>query len=105
MYYIYSLSDPRTGEVRYIGKTTGTLKARLYSHNYHARRGRDGYVQRWLRSLGTPASIAVLDQAVCVTHLDALEREWISYGRRLGWRLTNSAVGGSGGDCGPEGRR
>ena len=32
MVYIYGLTDPRTGELRYIGKTKNSLKYRLMRH-------------------------------------------------------------------------
>lgn len=90
---IYGLTDPLSGEVRYVGKTAQPVHVRLRSHiNARPRRSQ---LSCWLRSLeGVPNSI-VLDRAPA--GWDALEREWIRYGRTMGWRLTNGTEGGTGG--------
>jgi hypothetical protein len=46
---IYSLADPRTGEVRYIGVTIQSLNRRLCCHMGSARRGEETHRARWMR--------------------------------------------------------
>ena len=38
--HIYSLSDPNTGEIRYVGKTYNQLRKRLYSVGSYLRQER-----------------------------------------------------------------
>ena len=45
--FIYSLSDPRTGEIRYVGKTVN-LKRRLYGHLYDDEKT---HKSAWIKSL------------------------------------------------------
>src|SRR5262245_22184632 len=47
---IYALRDPRTQEVRYVGKTVNP-RGRLKVHLHHARRGTSWHVSRWIREL------------------------------------------------------
>lgn len=48
---IYALSDPRTGEVRFVGTTRYSIAQRLYQHLTHARAGAHTAVSRWLQEL------------------------------------------------------
>lgn len=47
---IYTLSDPETGEIRYVGKTVCTLKKRLRDHINLSQKN-EYYSARWIRSL------------------------------------------------------
>jgi len=49
---IYGLLDPRTDELKYVGKTTGTLSYRLRSHINDVTRGRV-YIprHRWIKDV------------------------------------------------------
>lgn len=92
---VYVLVDPRSFEVRYVGVTVQQLHVRLGGHLKEARRGWASYKCNWIRSLDEPPLI----QAVAVLpHHEALlaEREWISYFKTLGCRLTNATTGGEG---------
>ena len=94
--YIYSLKDPETDEVRYIGKTTNINK-RLRAHitrsktnTYHS--------ARWIKSLinkGLKPNIELVEEC---TESNWVEREkfWISYYRER-FDLTNILDGGEGG--------
>lgn len=96
---IYGLSDPRDGMLRYVGKTSGSVRRRLQCHVNDVRRGRT-YIPRhkWLKEL--------LDAAVCpeifvIEEVNAdswqeAEQFWISYFKFLGCRLLNATSGGDG---------
>ena len=93
---IYALVDPRTDEIRYVGKTSRSLKARLKQHmNERARHHRAA----WLRGLKSEGIVPE------VIHLEAVppdedwieaEQFWIAYIRFLGFRLVNRTEGGEG---------
>lgn len=51
-YYFYTLSDPTTKEVRYVGVTTYSLKTRYAQHKHTALREKDQtHKTKWFRSL------------------------------------------------------
>jgi hypothetical protein len=92
--YIYGLTDPRTGEVRYIGKSKD-LKRRLRHHLFMARTGReDTYKARWIRKLldqGIKPDIVIL-VTTDAEHWEEDERRLIAEGSNL----TNTSAGGEG---------
>jgi hypothetical protein len=93
---VYALTDPRTGEVRYIGMTVRTLKARLRDHLRDLRR--EDHRTRWIRSLiadGVRPEIKELE-VVRVGEREAAEQRWVSFYRVQGARLVNSTKGGAG---------
>ncbi len=98
-WFIYTLSDPRTGEVRYVGWTVDVAR-RLYLHIWHSTRRweKHRYKSRWIRSLtklGISPTIAVIEDG----HGDGwkfAEPKWIAYYRAAGCRLTNLTDGGEG---------
>lgn len=97
-FIIYALIDPRTNEVRYIGKSSTGLRR----PERHARPGslaKDGtWKARWIRKLqaeGATYRIEVLEE-VDRERLSLAEIEWIAKGRALGWPLTNLTDGGDG---------
>lgn len=93
---IYGLTDPRTGETRYIGKSTKGLKR----PREHGRKGRgNGWCKNWVASLinlGLKCGIEVLECCETLDELNAAEVRWIKKGREDGWRLTNLTNGGEG---------
>jgi hypothetical protein len=101
---IYALSDPRTAEIRYIGKANDAKK-RLKSHLRDARH-RDTPVYRWIRKLagdGLSPSLTVL--ASVETDWQRMEVGFIAEGRSMGLRLLNVADGGNEPYCPVETRR
>jgi hypothetical protein len=58
--YIYSLTDPRTGEVRYIGQSIRP-RERLTNHFHDRCRTYRTYWLRELRTLGIKPTLAVLE--------------------------------------------
>lgn len=98
MTYIYKLIDPRTDEIRYVGKTETTLKKRYSVHLRDAKNGTEWYVSRWIRQLLSYDMLPVMEVIEECFEETWAEREiyWIAYGRQMGWRLTNLTDGGDG---------
>jgi len=93
---IYSLSDPFTGKIRYIGKCTNPSK-RLKEH---LKEKSDTHKSRWIKSLiklGQNPIIEELD-VIPENEWEFWERYWISQIKAWGFSLTNATEGGEGGD-------
>lgn len=89
MYFIYALTDPRTDEIRYIGKAKN-LKRR-FGHHMVAD-GSNSEKDSWMQELinvGLMPSFKTLETVEA--RKDANEREayWIRYYAERGERLTN----------------
>jgi len=92
---IYALTEPDTGEVRYIGVTKGPAKYRLRDHIRYAEKGGATYRCKWIRSLlrdGRIPKLLILEET---TNRDR-EEHWIERYRSNGARLTNLTDGGDG---------
>lgn len=94
--YIYSLSDPRTNTIRYVGKT-------CYPHRrlrHHCNDPANNHRTNWLRSLtaaGVTPEMDILEEVLPGSSWEIAERFWIAYLRFVGAPLTNSVAGGEGG--------
>lgn len=89
---IYALVDPRTHEVRYVGKTRN-FRARMQKHRQQVEETRKGVWVSELRENGHtlfPVKLAEVDDI----HADAAEQFWIAQGRLFGWALTNTTHNG-----------
>lgn len=90
--YIYGLSDPRTGETRYVGLTRD-IKRRERQYRYRAH---TKHLDNWMRNLekfGCSARLTVL--AECVEgEAGAEEKKWIAHFRTKGSQLLNFTDGG-----------
>jgi len=89
--YIYTLSDPLTGFVRYVGKTFD-LRQRLYDHTCN--RFRDTHCGAWIRSLKKKNALPQMEVLESLTDCSQTEwqdaeRFWISTLKFLGCDLTN----------------
>ncbi len=94
MIYIYILLDPRTNEIRYLGKTNDT-KERLYGHLYE--KGKLGHKYKWIQQLkknGLKPIIEILD-TVPKEEEEFWEKHYISLLKSWGIRLTNFTDGGN----------
>ena len=89
---IYYLSDGEDGEVRYVGKTSSTLKLRMQGHMRDVRR-MNNHRSHWLA-----ATHCVCMHLVAEVEGDgcAQEIELIASLRKLGARLVNGTAGGDG---------
>ena len=93
--FIYALTDPRTGAIRYIGKSNDP-NARLKSHI--GRRSHNPFLNAWIddmRSAGMVPSLAIL-QKVDYTHWRLAERNSIAAHLAAGQSLLNLVAGGNG---------
>ena len=97
---IYSLADPRTGEIRYIGQSSrGLARARQHLLPSSLRRGAHTYKVHWIKSLltlGLKPVIGVVEELRGREGLDEAERRWIFVMRLMGFRLVNATEGGGG---------
>lgn len=94
--FIYGLTDPRTGEIRYVGRSVNDP---WYRYLVHTRDTSSCYKARWIRSLmnqGLKPGFFIIEMNVPVTEINAYECWWIAQGRNWGWRLTNGTRGGDG---------
>lgn len=103
---IYALVDPRTKEVRYVGKTKSKMCARIKTHLRHVRYPKNRnftHKEAWLKGLidaGMKPKKQILE---IVPHGDdwaSRERWWIATAPERGWKLTNLSIGGESGACG-----
>lgn len=92
MIYIYTLSDPRTGEVRYVGKTSQP-SIRLNNHLYSDRGSNHKWT--WIKSLKAENLKPLMEVIETVPEEKSFEAEkiWIESFRFYGCRLMNSDFG------------
>lgn len=95
--FIYALLDPRSGELRYIGKSNNPT-VRLYEHVCASQIAAPTHRNYWIKSLladGTKPELLVLEE-VPSNDWKAAERWWISYWKFAGANLVNGTSGGDG---------
>lgn len=89
---IYGMIDPRTQELRYVGRTTKTLEKRLKDHLRDARDLRDNAPRfPWIRellALVLQPEIFLLEE-VPISEMQECEGYWIGYFRYIGANLLN----------------
>lgn len=93
---IYGLMDPRTNEIRYVGKTAGSLVNRLRGHIKD--KGSNKHKVNWIKSVlsaGTTPEIFEIER-VDKDNWQEAEIFWIAYFKELGAKLTNATAGGDG---------
>lgn len=93
--YIYTLSDPRSGEVRYVGKSFD-VRQRYRGHLSCAEKNHRGYWLRQLKAAGLAPIITVVQTIYDTSDQswEIAERFWIAILRGCGCRLVNSDSGG-----------
>lgn len=97
--FVYGLVDPRTDEVRYVGKTIASPYGRYRSHVKDAEIGKIGHRSNWIRQLShldLRPRLLIIEQGVPVSTINDRERWWVQSGRSWGWDLTNATRGGEG---------
>jgi hypothetical protein len=93
---IYVLRDPRTNEIRYVGKTVQSLVRRLSAHilrSANKRTHRDCWIAGVLMAGLTPR---IEEVDVAGDDWEEKERFWIAHFRAAGFDLTNQTDGGEG---------
>lgn len=94
---IYTLADPFTLEIRYIGKTVSLLHHRLGQHLYVTGK-ESNHRTNWIKSIinkGGKPIIEYLDESVW-NESQILESYWIEQFSHWGFKLVNSTLGGEG---------
>jgi hypothetical protein len=97
---IYSLSDPTTGEIRYIGKTISSLERRHHDHVHETKRPSvRSHKSNWIRSILNTGKIPSIEliEYVPDSEWKFWEQYWIAQFKAWGFRLTNKTEGGD--DC------
>lgn len=93
---IYILCDP-DGKIRYVGKTSQTLEARICGHFSDVRRDVKSYKCNWIKSLflkGYSPTISLVEEVRGNGNKE--EIAWIKYFRSEGVDLVNTTDGGEG---------
>lgn len=93
---IYTLTDPRTNLVRYVGMTRKTLKQRLSTHMSIIRKKENNRRSTWIRKLAKlnlKPIIELLDE-VDEADWDFYEQYWISQIKTWGFDLKNTTLRG-----------
>lgn len=96
MTYIYTLEDPITNDIRYVGKTSRSIKIRYQEHLYDCKKGK-AYSSRWINKLskkGLEPIVREIDS--CNNNGSELEKFYISKYKSIGCKLTNLTEGGEG---------
>src|SRR3990167_5527469 len=93
--YIYALTEPDTGEMRYIGATTKP-EYRYYQHLHNFGIGNGKLKSAWIKKLldceKSPGFI-ILEE--CNTeNAENREKQWISKAKENGWNIINIQMGG-----------
>jgi hypothetical protein len=98
MWEIYTLSDPRTNEIRYVGFTTQGAKERLRRHIWESLKYRRSHRHRWVNSLINAGVVPIINviESGSGDGWSAVERKWIAFYRSSGARLVNFTDGGEG---------
>lgn len=94
---IYTLSDPTTNNVRYVGKTSSSINLRYNNHIYKSRLKKT-HKDCWIQSLLTNNIKPVLEiiDECSIENWILFERYWICQFKVWGFNLTNHAIGGEG---------
>lgn len=96
MTHIYTLNS-QDGIIRYVGKTSKSLRHRLSNHLCEARRGTASYKNNWIRSMLNRGMIPTIHLLEIVnSDGNEAERRWIAYFKRNGIKLVNMTDGGDG---------
>lgn len=97
---IYTLSNPDTNEIRYVGKTVSKLEYRLALHISEAKKDvNKSHKNSWIISLlkqGLKPVIELLDEISYNRDWEWLEQYWISQMKSWNFNLINMTDGGDG---------
>lgn len=96
---IYTLSDPDTLEIKYIGKTSKSIEKRLQGHIDDAKyRKKLNKRLSWVKSLIKKGKTPIIEQLDIVNekYANSAEIYWISQFKTWGFTLKNDTEGGDG---------
>lgn len=96
---VYTLSDPRTGEVRYVGATSYPLQDRLARHCTPSALRKHNHKNHWVSSLlqlGLRPVISEVESYSSAELMFKMEDFWIEHFRSQGADLVNGSDGGKG---------
>jgi hypothetical protein len=98
MVTIYSLSDPDTRQIRYVGKTTSSLSVRYAHHLFQWKREKKRHINTWIKSLHDKKKKPIIEILDEVSDMDwsFWEMFWIEQVKAWGFRLCNHTKGGEG---------
>lgn len=101
MIYIYTLTDPISKEVKYIGKTKN-IERRFYKHITEKRN--NTYKEQWIGGLKNKGYLPIIEVLDVVDEEDWMfwETWWISLFKSWNFKLTNISTGGEGGPLSEE---
>lgn len=95
-YKIYKLIDPKTNDIRYIGRTVQTLSNRLKKH---LKADDKSHRVNWIKSLiknGLEPKIELICETDSFENCCELEQFYIKKYKKLGFKLVNMTNGGDG---------
>jgi len=96
IYYIYGLTDPLSGIIRYIGKSSNP-KSRFREH-FQIRENPKTHKEKWINSLirlGLKPELIIIETTT-KDQASIAEIFWIAEYRSRGFNLTNTTDGGEG---------
>jgi hypothetical protein len=94
--FIYALSDPRTNQIRYIGKSNNPYNR--YSNHYNSARDKNTHKRNWINNIrkdGLRPELIILDEVPKV-NWQYWEKFYISLFKSWGFDLVNYTTGGDG---------
>lgn len=95
MVYIYALCDPKTNDIRYIGKSIRPKER----YTNHLNDQSKTHKVNWIKSLkkkGLKPTMIILQKLDDNSDWQTAERDWIKQAKENGWNLVNSTDGGDG---------
>lgn len=96
-YYIYSLKDPITNQIRYIGKTTNIQKRYYYHCSKYHLENENTHRSNWIKSLLKKELKPIIEIIEECYNWQEREIYWIKYYKDLNYDLCNHTIGGDGG--------
>lgn len=97
-YYVYSLIDPFTNKIRYIGKSHDPHKRLIHHLQWSALKSKT-HKNIWIKSLlkrNSQPVLKIIAKTNTYKNIDRLEKKYISLFKNKGYNLTNGTTGGDG---------
>ena len=93
---IYTLTDPITNQIRYVGITKNSLNKRLQGHIHDCKSKKPTHKINWIKSLLSKKLLPIIEllEEVETSIIFEMEMYWIAQFKAWGFNLTNSTEGG-----------